>query len=342
MSTLDLKPGIPKPVTIALDAMGGDYAPGEMVQGAVDALSAYPHVHVLLVGKEALLRQELNKHKNWEKGITIVNATEVIATEETPTAAIRQKKDSSMVVGLNLVKEGKAQGFVSSGNTGALLTGATMIVGRIPGIARPALGAPMPYEKGATLLIDCGANVDAKPSYLVQFGQMGAVYMETVLGVPNPTVGLLNIGAEAEKGNALTKEAFPLMAEAIPNFVGNVEARELPKGATHVVVCDAFTGNVVLKYTEGIVPSFMGMIKTELMATTKAKIGAFLAKGAFKNLKQRFAYEDIGGAPFLGLNALVVKAHGNAKARAIKGAIGQCVKYNENDFVARLKEKLGE
>jgi glycerol-3-phosphate acyltransferase PlsX len=245
------------------------------------------------------------------------------------------------------VKEQKVDAFVSAGNTGALLAGATLIVGRIKGIERPALGAMLPTGMGTSkdgkfsLLIDCGANVDAKPAYLAQFGKMGAVYMETVRGIAKPSVGLINIGAEKEKGNALTKEAYALLEnDTRINFIGKVEAREIPNYAADVLVCDAFTGNVLLKYTEGFAKSIFGLVKAEMTATAMTKVGALLAKGAFRNIKNKFDYDDIGGAPFLGLNGLVVKAHGSSSARAIKGAIGQCIAFVENDFITGLQSKL--
>ena len=324
---------------IAVDAMGGDNAPKEIIKGAVDAL-ADERVNILLVGKENTLKSELYAYKTDLRRIQIINADTVIGNDEHPTSTIRQKKNSSVVIGLNLLKEEKAQAFVSAGATGALLTGATLIVGRIKGVERPALGTLLPNEKGFSFLIDCGANVDAKPNYLLQFAKMGSIYMENVMNIKSPRVGLLNIGAEREKGNMLTKEVYGLLESSDINFIGNVEARDVPLGAADVVVCDAFTGNVVLKYTEGFAKAVLGMIKKELMSTTMTKIGAVMAKGAFTNLKKSFDYSEVGGAPFLGLKALVVKAHGSSDAKAICSAITRCTEFIEKDIVNKIFESI--
>jgi len=315
-------------LTIAVDAMGCDLGPSVVVDGALQALEIYPSVKLILVGQEDVIRYELAKHKE-SKQISILHAPEIITPDEVPTTAIRRKKDSSLVMGLGSVKEGKASGFVSAGSTGALLTGATVIVGRKKGVERPALGTPIPTAKGFTLLLDCGANMDCKPSYLVQFGEIGSEYMKRALGVVNPKVGLINVGTEDEKGNAATKEAFSLLKESGLNFVGNIEGREIPNGVVDVAVCDGFVGNVMLKFMEGLSKTLMGMIKEELMSSTISKIGALLAKGAFGNVKKRFDYREVGGAPFLGLNSLVVKAHGSSDAFAMKNAIIKCIDFEK-------------
>lgn len=326
-------------IIIAVDAMGGDLAPFETVKGCVLALEK-KDIKLILVGKESEITAELSKYSYDKDRISIVNATEVIQNEEAPTVAIKQKKDSSIVVGLNMVKNGEAGAFVSAGSTGALLTGATVIVGRIKGVKRPALATIFPNTKGYTFLIDVGANVDAKPEYLVQFAQMGSVYMENLMDIKDPKVGLINIGTEKGKGNELTKGTYGLLEKAGINFVGNVEAREIPLGEVDVAVCDAFVGNVILKYSEGLSKGILSMIKEELMATTVSKIGALLSKGAFKSLKKRFDYTEIGGAPFLGINGLVVKAHGSSDAKAFKNAIRQCSYFIEKDIVKKIEEKL--
>lgn len=325
---------------IAVDAMGGDNAPAEIVLGAVNASKDIDY-KIALVGREDVIKEELSKHKYDEDKIIVVNASEVIENCDQPTVAIKKKKDSSMVVGMNMVKKGEAAAFVSAGNTGALLTGATVIVGRIKGVERPALGTMLPTEKGFTLLIDAGANVDAKPSYLVQFATMGSVYVENVSGIKDPKVGLVNIGAEKEKGNAVVKETYELLEQQDKiNFIGNVEARDITKGQADVVICDAFVGNVILKFMEGFGKTMLHMIKSELTADIISKIGAVISMKAFKRLKKRFDYDDIGGAPFLGLKALVVKAHGSSDNRAIRGAILQCAKFIEGDIVNKIAEKL--
>ncbi len=325
---------------IAVDAMGGDNAPMEIVKGAVNA-SKEIDFKIALVGREDAVKAELSKYKYDKNKIEVVNASEVIENCDVPTVAIKKKKDSSMVVGMNMVKRGEAAAFVSAGNTGALLTGATVIVGRIKGVERPALGTMLPTEKGFTLLIDAGANVDAKPSYLAQFATMGSVYVENVMGKNEPKVGLVNIGAEREKGNAVVKETYGLLEEQKNiNFIGNVEARDITRGDVDVVVCDAFVGNVILKFMEGFGKSMLRIIKKELMADFMSKIGAGIAFGAFKRVKNYFDYDDVGGAPFLGLKALVVKAHGSSDHRAIRGAILQCTKFIEGDIVNKIAQKL--
>jgi glycerol-3-phosphate acyltransferase PlsX len=326
-------------IFIAVDAMGGDNAPKEIVKGAVGALED-KRLSILLVGREDVVKRELSSYKYDAGRVKIIGAAEIIGNDEQPTAAIRKKKDSSVVKGLNLLKEGQAQAFVSAGATGALLTGATLIVGRIKGVERPALGTLLPNAKGFSFLIDSGANVDAKPGYLLQYAKMGAIYVEYVLNIKKPRVGLLNIGAEREKGNTLTKEVYGLLETSDINFIGNIEARDMPLGAADVVVCDAFTGNVVLKYTEGFAKAMLGMIKKELMSSMLSKIGAVLAKGAFENLKKSFDYSEVGGAPFLGLKALVVKAHGSSDAKAIQSAVRLCTEFTEKGITRRISESI--
>jgi len=319
------------PIVIAVDAMGGDNAPEEVVKGAALAAEEMG-IHILLVGRQEAIEAELAKVNAPAGAISILHAPDVIDTHEVPTIAIRRKKESSLMVGLKAVKEGQAAAFVSAGSTGALLAAATVVIGRAEGVERPALGALLPLRDGFTFLIDCGANVDCKPVYLTQFAQMGSTYMTKARGIKNPRIGLVNIGAEQEKGNALVKETYNLLQEAAErneiNFIGNIEARDIPLSAADVVVCDGFVGNVILKYTEGLAKGLMGMVKDELMADPVSKAGALLAKGAFNRLKKRLDYDEIGGAPFLGLKSLVVKAHGSSNAKAICGAIRQCVLFN--------------
>lgn len=249
-------------IRVAVDAMGGDNAPVEMVAGAVEAVKKKPEIQVLLVGQEKTVQEELSKYTYDKEKIQVVNASEVIATEEPPVNAIRKKKDSSIVVGMNLVKNGQADAFVSAGSSGAILVGGQVIVGRIKGVERPPLAPLIPTEKGVSLLIDCGANVDARASHLVQFARMGSIYMEHVVGIPNPRVAIVNIGAEEEKGNALVKETFPLLKECKDiNFIGSIEAREIPHGGADVIVCEAFTGNVILKLYEGVGATLIHMVK---------------------------------------------------------------------------------
>jgi len=315
-------------LTIAVDTMGGDLGHSVVVEGAVNATLAFPDIKLVLVGPGELIRSELDKHGQ-QPSISILHAPDVIKPSETPTTAIRQKKESSIVMGLKYIKEGNANGFVSAGSTGALLTGATLILKRQKGIERPALATLLPTYTGHVLLIDSGANMDAKPSYFVQFGQMGVDYMQRCMGVDNPKVALVNVGAEKGKGNAIVKEAYDLFEGSGLNFIGNIEARDIPSGVVDVIVCDGFVGNIILKFMEGFAKTMMKMIKDELMSGTMSKIGAMMAKGAFSNLKKRFDYREVGGAPFLGLTNLVVKAHGSSDALAIKNAIRQCVVFSK-------------
>ena len=311
---------------VAVDACGGDLGPAAVVEGAVWAKKECPRLEIVLSGPEGELAGLLDRHGFRDK-VSVVHAPDVISPSESPTIAFRRKKESSMVVGLKLVKEGKAQAFVSAGSTGALLTGATVLVGRQKGIERPALATLLPNaKKGFTLLVDSGANMDSKPNYLLQFAELGSEYMKNFKGMKSPRVGLINVGAEDEKGNNLVKEAFHLLKGSGLNFVGNIEGREIPSGDLDVVVCDGFTGNVILKFMEGTAKSMMGMIKEELLSSPVSKLGALLAKGAFKKIRKRFDYREVGGAPFLGLKAMVIKAHGSSDALAIKNAILQTVK----------------
>lgn len=328
-------------VVIALDAMGGDYAPEETVKGAVEAVHDYPEIKVILVGKEELIKEQLSRYSYREDAIDIVNAPEVIDMGDVPTKAIREKKDSSLVVAMRLVKEGNADAVVSAGSTGAILVGGQLIVGRIKGIKRPALAPFLPSKKGFSLLIDCGANVDARPEHLLQFAQMGSVYFENVMGKKNPTVGIVNIGTEEEKGNQLVKETYPLLKECKDiNFAGSVEAREIAGGSTDILVCEAFVGNVILKFFEGVAKTFLSCIKEGIMKSFRTKIGGVLIKPALKGLLGTFDVSSQGGAPLLGLNGLVVKAHGNSKSAEIKTALGQCIAFKENSINEKIKDMV--
>ena len=324
-------------IKVAVDAMGGDYAPGEMVAGAVEAVNAKPGIQVLLVGQEQAVVSELSKHTYDKDRIQVVNATEVIATEEPPVNAIRKKKDSSIVVGLNLVKQGEADAFVSAGSSGAILVGGQVIVGRSKGVERPPLAPLIPTEKGVSLLIDCGANVDARPSHLVQFAQMGSIYMENVVGIKKPRVAIVNNGAEEEKGNALVKATFPLLKACKDiNFIGSVEAREIPYGDVDVIVCEAFVGNVILKLYEGVAGALVKKIKSGMMANLKSKIGGLLVKPALKDTLKDFDTSEHGGAPLLGLKGLVVKTHGSSTSKEVCNSIIQCVTFKEQ----KINEKI--
>lgn len=328
-------------IKVAVDAMGGDNAPGEMVKGAVDAVNTRRDIHVFLVGQQDVVEEELKKHSYPKEQITVVHAEEVIETAEPPVVAIRKKKQSSIVVGMNMVRHKEADAFVSAGSSGAILVGGQVIVGRIKGVERPPMAPLIPTEKGVSLLIDGGANVDARPSHLVQFAQMGSIYMEHVIGVKNPKVAIVNVGAEEEKGNALVKETFPLLKECQNiNFVGSIEAREIPHGEADVIVCEAFTGNVILKLYEGVGSTLKNVLKKGLMSSLRSKIGAFLIMPALKEALKSFDASEYGGAPLLGLNGLVVKTHGSSKALEVKNSIIQCVTFKEQDINGKIKKNI--
>lgn len=328
-------------VNVAVDAMGGDNAPAEIIKGAVEAINADKRVKVFLVGRQDAVNEQLKQYTYDPAQLEVVHAEEVIETAEPPVMAIRKKKDSSIVRCMTLVKEGHCDAMVSAGSTGAVLVGGQVIVGRIKGVERAPLAPLIPTEKGVSLLIDCGANVDARPSHLVQFAKMGSVYMEHVMGVPNPKVGIVNIGAEEEKGNALVKEAFPLLKNCPEiNFVGSVEARDIPAGAVDVVVCEAFVGNVILKMYEGVGASLIKKVKAGMMTNLRSKIGALLVKPALKATLKGFSTDEYGGAPLLGLKGLVVKTHGSSKAIEVKNSVLQCITFKEQKINEKIQEQI--
>lgn len=328
-------------IKVAVDAMGGDFAPAEIVKGAIAAAKLQKQIQVVLVGQEDAIRKELERVDYPKEQISIVPASEVIKTEESPVNAIRKKKDSSIVVGMNLVKRQEADAFVSAGSSGAVLVGGQVIVGRIKGVERPPLAPLIPTEKGVSLLVDCGANVDARASHLVQFARMGSIYMEHVIGIKHPRVAIVNIGAEEEKGNALVKETFPLLKACKDiNFIGSIEAREIPHGGADVIVCEAFVGNVILKLYEGVGATLLHKVKSGMMVNVRSKIGALLVKPALKETLKSFDASQYGGAPLLGLNGLVVKTHGNSTASEICTAIIQCMTFKEQGINEKIRESL--
>lgn len=328
-------------IKVAVDAMGGDNAPQEIVKGAVEAVNESSKVKVYLVGMKEAVERELAGHTYPKEQIEVVPASEIIETAEPPVMAIRKKKDSSLVKALNLVKDGTCDAYVSAGSTGATLVGGQVIVGRIKGVERPPLAPLIPTATGCSLLIDCGANVDARPSHLVQFAKMGSVYMEHVMGIKNPKVGIVNIGAEEEKGNALVKETFPLLKNCPDiNFIGSVEARDIPAGAADVVVCEAFVGNVILKTYEGVGATLISKVKEGMMTNLRSKIGALLVKPALKQTLKAFDLEQYGGAPMLGLKGLVVKTHGSSKSIEIKNSILQCITFTEQKISEKIRQML--
>ena len=330
-------------VKVALDAMGGDNAPAEIVKGAVEALNENEKLKVYTVGDETAIKAELAKYTYDASRLEIVHTTEVIETAEPPVMAIRKKKDSSIVKAMNMVKNKECDAFVSAGSTGAVLVGGQVIVGRIKGVERPPLAPLIPTKTGFSLLIDCGANVDARPSFLVQFAKMGTIYMENVMGVKNPTVAIVNIGAEEEKGNALVKETFPLL-KGCPdiNFIGSIEARDIPYGMADIIVCDAFVGNVILKLYEGVGAVLISKVKEGMMTSLRSKIGALLVKPALKTTMKSFDASEYGGAPLLGLNGLVVKTHGSSKAQEVKNTLIQCVTFKEQNLNEKIKQAVSK
>lgn len=329
-----------KKIIIALDAMGGDKAPDEIIKGCVEVFRVCDNLKVFLIGKQEIIKKKLDEYKGQglDFDIEIIDAQEIILNNESPTWAIKNKKESSIVKGLNLVKEEKADGFVSAGSTGALLSCATILLKRLPGINRPVLATLLPTanENKFVILLDSGANVDCKAIYLEQFAHMGYVYMKNIMKINKPRVGLINIGTENSKGNILTKEAYDLLSNSDLNFIGNIEARDIFSGIADVLVCDGFVGNIILKNIEGMAKNIFGMLKNDIKKNILRKFGGLLVKPAFINLKKKFDYNEIGGAPFLGLNSIVVKIHGASDYRAVKNAIMQCVGFVKND----LKEKI--
>lgn len=325
---------------IALDGMGGDFAPKEAVLGAVEAVKAYD-VEVIITGPKEIIQEELAKHQYDAHKISVLDAREVITLHESPVLGIRRKKDSSLRRAMDLVKEGKADAVVSAGSTGAILAGGLLVIGRIKGVDRAALAALMPGKNGQFMVVDLGANADVKPHNLVEFAKMGKVYFEAIKGVSNPKVGLINIGGEEEKGNELTKAAYGLLKEEKSlNFIGNVEPREITDGDVDILVCDGFTGNVVLKMYEGVVKNLMSMIKGAMMSTLKGKIGGLLVKPSLKEFMKKNDYKEEGGASLLGVNGIVVKAHGTSDARAFKNALRQAKNFYDKDYLEKFKENM--
>ena len=331
-----------KRITVALDAMGGDYAPFETVKGAVDAVKEL-NVNIKLVGPEDAVKAELAKYEYDQERIEVVHASEVIGTDEVPTMAIRRKKDSSLVVALNLVKNGEADAIVSAGSTGALLAGGLFILGRIQGIDRPTLATIYPVMgHQPSILVDTGANAECKPNNLLEFGIMGSIYMEEVLGRPNPTVGLINNGTEEGKGTTLTKAAFEMLKKSHLNFIGNIEARELQNCAADVIVTDGFTGNAIIKLTEGMGLMVLREMKKRFTETAKSKVGAVLLKKPLMGIKKEFNYAEYGGAPLLGVKGAMLKMHGSSDALAVKQTIMKAIPFVEHKVVETIQNSVLE
>lgn len=328
-------------IKIVIDAMGGDNSPWAMVEGAVLATKEHEDVFLYIVGPQNQIEAELAKYEYNKDQIEVVDAPDVITCHDQPVEAVRTKKNSSLIVGLNLVKEGKAEGLISSGSTGAVLVGGRMIVGRIKGIRRSPLAPLIPREGGVSILIDCGANMDSRPADLVQFAQMGSIYMKHLVGVENPRVAIVNVGAEEEKGNALVKETFPLL-KACPNinFIGSIEARDIPAGYADVIVCDAFVGNVILKLYEGTASFLIKQIKEAMTSSPVSTMGAALVKPKIKAAVKEFDSSNYGGAPLLGINGLVAKVHGSSKASEVKNAVTQCMDFSKQHIKELIQENI--
>lgn len=324
---------------IAIDAMGGDYAPAEIVKGAVQAAQAYPETELILVGQPERIAEFLTT-ADCPRNLSVREAAEVIGMEEHPAQAVRKKKDSSIVVATRMVKEGEADAVVSAGSTGAQMAAGLLGLGRIKGIDRPAIGTVIPTLEGGKLLLDVGANPDAKPENLVQYAIMGSIYAEKILGINNPRVALLNIGTEETKGNELAQATYPLLKEAPINFIGNLEGRDLPFGRADVTVCEGFVGNVVIKTTEGLAGALFQLIKEKITATTVRKLGALAIKPGLKEIAQMMDYAEYGGAPLLGVNGISVICHGSSKQKAIFNAIRVARECVESQFIEKIRQEL--
>ena len=324
-------------IVIAIDTMGTDNGSAYFVQGIAEAMDLYDDLSFSVTGKEEELKTYIDQYGCDKTRIEVVDATEEITCHDAPVDAIRRKKNSSMVLALNAVKEGRAAACISGGNSGALLAGGQFLVGRAKGVKRTPLAPLIPHRYGSSLLIDCGANVDAKPENLVQFAKMGSIYMKNIEGIENPRVGIINIGAEDEKGNELVKSTIPLLRECKDiNFIGSVESRDIPNGPADVLVCEAFVGNVLLKFFEGLGKMFMAEIKDTLKSSVKTKIGGALIYKPIKKTFKRYMADDKGGAPLLGLKGLVVKIHGNSKDTEVRSAIEQCRNFVKKDVTNQI------
>ncbi len=323
---------------IVIDGMGGDNAPKSNVEGAISAIKEY-NVDLIITGDKYILEKEFSNYEFDRSKLEIVHTTEIIENEDKPVKAIRSKKDSSMVVALRLVKEGKADAIISAGNTGALLAGGLFVVGRIKGIDRPCLCPAIPnVKRGMTLIADGGANADCKSRNLVEFAAMSNIYAKKVLNIDSPKVALANVGIEEGKGNDLVKKAYEELKNIDLNFIGNVEARDVINAYTDIIVCDGFTGNILLKSAEGVAMSVMSLLKETFLASTKGKMGAILLKNDLKKLKSFMDYAEYGGAPLLGVNGGVIKAHGTSDSRAIKNAINQGIKFAKGNVIKDIEE----
>jgi glycerol-3-phosphate acyltransferase PlsX len=313
---------------VALDAMGGDYAPSVNIEGAVETVNEHGDIDVILVGNKALIEKELQNKRYHAARISVRHASQVIEMHESSTAALRRKKDSSIRIGIDLVKSGKADAFVSAGHSGVVMATSLLLLGRSEGVDRPAIATIMPTLKDTFILVDAGANVDSKPENLLQFALMGDTYCKLVLNRTRPKVGLLSIGEEDTKGNELTKEAFKLLKGTQLNFIGNVEGKDIFTGKADVVVCDGFIGNIALKISEGLAETILKMLKREITSVSTGRVGYLLMKPAIRNFKKRTDYDEYGGAPLLGINGSCIISHGRSTSKAIKNALRVAADYS--------------
>ncbi|UPK46182.1 MULTISPECIES: phosphate acyltransferase PlsX [Paenibacillus] len=326
---------------IVIDAMGGDNAPAATVEGAIAAATEWADTQIVLVGDEAKLEPLLSQSGAKPANLTIRHASEVIGSDDEPVRAVRRKKDASMVVAGRMLKEGEADAMISAGNTGALMTAGLLVVGRMEGIERPALAPMIPtIDDVGVLALDLGANMDAKPEHLAQYGLMGSLYRQKVQGIASPRVGLLNVGTEPGKGNELTKHAYPLLEQLPIRFVGNVEARDVLTGACDVLVCDGFAGNILLKSLEGTAGAIFALLKDQFSSSLKSKLAAAVLMPELRGLKRKLDYTEHGGAPLLGLSRLVVKSHGSADGNAIKNAVRQARIAVQNQLVESISKEI--
>ncbi len=324
---------------IALDAMGGDFGPQPLVEGAVSAASDF-QLHVILVGHEAQLKQELAKYSFDEKLISVVHADEVVGMDESAITPVRYKKKSSVKIAADLVKSGEASGLVSAGNTGATMVASKIVIGEIDGVDRPALATIIPTKSGKAVLLDVGANVDCKPRHLRQFAIMGNIYYQEMLGTKSPRIGLLSIGQEEEKGNELTREVYSVLKSTNLNFIGNVEGNDIFLSRVDVAVCDGFVGNIALKVAESVAEAMGSMLKEEVSKSLLGKIGFFMARGSVENFKRRVDYSEYGGAPLLGVNGSVIISHGRSSANAIRNAIKLGLELQQRKVMVRIRDEI--
>jgi len=325
---------------IIVDAMGGDNAPHDIVKGCLDAVKEQEGFNILLLGDGSEIDKILKENRFSSGRIDVQHTTEVITNDDIPTKSIKVKKDSSMVVGFNMLKENKGDVFISAGNTGALMTGATFILGRIEGIDRPALAPVIPTKKGGALLIDAGFNTVCKPLNYLQFGIMGSVYMREIFKISNPKIGLINVGAEERKGSEIIRQAYNLLSASGLNFIGNIEGREIPEGEVDVAVCDGFVGNVLLKFLEGVGSFIFDGLKDVYYKNFISKLASLLVKGELRKFKKRLDYEEYGGVPVLGINGTVFKCHGNSNAKSFKNALIKAYYFAKTAIMEQIKQEI--